>query len=289
MQRRKQIWVAVAMLMSGIAFSAAPPLEMIPKQADVVIGVNARQIIDSNVFQTRVASTPQVQAMIPVLENLLGTNFLKDINYITFFGRMNDKKAGGMILDGKFDPQKVVAILKTSPKYQTETIAGQTVHEWWDQKEKRMKYGTMLPNGMALVANSKEEMEAALGAAADKAQSVAGTPEASWITDNAAKSTIVATAVNREQKGAAEKYALNSLLLTLNLDASDITAYLSITPRSQDDVAKWLDVLRGAKAWGQLQPEKQNLRTAAAGAVVDQSSDLKSATMSASMPVSEIK
>lgn len=289
MFKRLYLAAGLAGLMLATAFAARAAensLNYIPKEADVIVSVNIRAIVDSGIFKKIKELHPESQAQLEMVKNLLGVDLTKDMNRITVFGRMNNKQVGGFIVKGKFDQEKLLTMIKANPQYKTAEVGGITVHQWWEEKEKRVKYGAFLPGDMAVVWNNEETAKASLAAAKDAALSFAGSPEAALIPASAENAIAGVLAVNREKQGPAAKYHLSAVMAVLNLTEDEVSVSLTVTPDSGELVSKFADIFRGLAAFGQLQPDNKAIAYVAGRTKVETSD--KSVTLTTSVEKSKV-
>ena len=288
--KRLIVVLAFVFLCIDVANHAAEvPLAYMPNDTEVIIGANVQQIMNSNLVKNTYLSTPQATAQLEVVKNLTGIDLMSDVQNLFFYGRVDNKEAGGVILRGKFDEQKVLTLLQANPKYQTETIGGQAVHQWWEEKEKKTKYGMFLANGLAVVYNSRAALDASLAAVQDRAKSLAPAIEFSALLAEATPNSAWLVMVNLQHQGQAERYKIQSLLGTVNLAVEKVDLALSITPQAGEDVQKWTDLLEGVVSLAELQPDHSELRNLAATAKVAPSSDSKSVRFSASLDQAQLQ
>lgn len=292
MRMFKRLYLAAGlaglMLMAAIAARAADsPLNYIPKEADVVIGVNIRAIADSELFVKLRQLHPEADAQIAMIKNMVGVDITKDLDRISVFGRMNKKEVGGVIAQGKFDQEKLLTMLKANGQYKSADVDGVTIHQWYDEKDKRVKYGAFLPGDLAVIWNNEATMKASLAAAKDPTKSLAGSPEVALIPAEAANAAAGILAINREQKGPAAKWHISAIFGMVTITPTDISACVSITPDSAEVAPKFADILRGLVAFGQLQTDNKPLSYVAGRTKVEASE--KAVTLTTSVEQSKLE
>lgn len=273
--------LAIVFALSAASARAAEIVKLIPRDAEVVITVKVGEIAQSDVFQKIREKAPAINAQLQVLQNLTGLDLTKDLTRVTAFGQMNNKNNSGVIAEGKFDEQKLVTLVKTKPEYKTTEVDGRTIHQW---KDKGVKYGYIDPaEGIAVIWNSQATMEASAAAAKDETKSFAAAPEFKLIPENAQDALAGILVVNRQQRGPAAKYRVNALMGMLTAEQNQITARVSLFPIDAADTPKWVDVAKGAVAFGQLQQDNRQLQQLASQAQVEAAPDGKCATLTVSV------
>lgn len=280
--------LAGLMLATAIAARAADkPLTYVPKEADVVITVNIRAIADSDLFVKVRQMHPESDAQIAMIKNFIGVDITKDVDRITVFGRMNKKEVGGVIAQGKCDQEKLLTLLKANPQYKSSDVDGVTVHQWLDEKDKKVKFGAFLPGDLAVLWSDEAVMKASLAAAKDPALSLASAPEIALVPESAKDAVAGIFAINREKKGPAAKWHISALCAMLTLSATEVTASASVAPDSAEVAPKFADILRGLVAFGQLQTDNKPLSYVAGRAKVEASE--KAATLTTSVELDKLE
>ncbi len=115
-------------------------------------------------------------------------NPLDDIRDITLYGDGSDKKKAAILLDAKFDKEKIVALLRMNPKYKAIGHGPVTIHKWVDDKEQDpndptagVTYGSFVSDGLAVASSDIETVKKAIdvlsGAAPNAASGVFGQAE----------------------------------------------------------------------------------------------------------------
>ncbi len=261
----------IALILS-LAFSgvAAPinPLSLAPGDSEFVASVNFRQIADSPVGQRllREKGGEQAQALLQVVQNLTGVDLRKDLDRAVLWGRIEEDDSVGAVFQGRFDQEKLLALLRINPQYKETSSQGLKTYEWFDEKEKRTKYGAFLADGSILIVNHPRVFEAALGAQAAGNGFLAG-PKASLLPekheDLAAWGLLMRP--ERALPGGKMKDTLHvqSAILALSLEPSAVHLRFRVNLDSAGAVREWQDLMRGALALGRLQQENPGARNLA--------------------------
>lgn len=256
-----------------------PPLELIPGDTQVIITADANAIMNSDIAKSILEANPQASAVLQIVQNLTGADLKTDLQRLTFYGRIDDKTAGGVIAQGHFDQDKILSLLQANPRYTFEEIGGMQVHRIPGNTEENTRYGLFDSDSLA-VCNSRSALETYLAVSKDKTISAAPLGKTAPF---ATPSTVQVALFNVEDHGPAARYALSALSGQLDLADSEIRLQLMITPRSETDVARWLDLLRGMSALGQLQPDLPELRAMGSQATIGASEDGQSAILAMRM------
>ena len=257
--------LVVCVLLAGAGF-AADNLTCIPLGTDLIFSVNVQQIVHSPLFE-RIKEKKldaQAEARLRVLQNLTGIDPLQDIQRATLFGTPGDDSSMMLRLQGRFDPAKLTSLVEAAPQYACHEVAGHKLHEWYDEREKRMKYGTFLSDGSILVGNRADRLDAALRAAASGQGMQNGALPAG--REQAAAWALVM----RPDAGRLGNKTLSAQQLAgvLKLSPTDVAARLVLSTDTAEAAHKWLELVRGGLALLQLQNEHPVVAAIAARASV---------------------
>jgi len=268
------------MLSWGSGAHALPgALSYVPADAEVVIGVNSRQINDSDILKKIMELRPALVTRVTVLENLTGINLLRDIDRVYCYGRLKDNNSVGVIFQGRIDQQKLLALLQINPQYKSLQVGNLTVHSWYDSHDKRVKFGAFIAGDQAAIWNSQAAMEASLAAATGGAASFANAPEARLIPADADLAAGWGVLVSRQTVGPAAKYHIATAQGLMTFKSGGVSLLLTLTPDAQEAVPKWVEVWRGLIAFGLVQPDRPALKEIAGRSQAGATGDGKSAMM----------
>jgi len=99
---------------------------------------------------------------IKALEELLGFNLLTDINHITLFGPDSQEQNGVLLIEGRFNPQKITALLALNKDYQKSAYGQYILHEWFDELRSRTQVGTFARENLIILSQSRQALEQTL-------------------------------------------------------------------------------------------------------------------------------
>lgn len=165
-------------LVAVIATSAraAEPVEaLIPADTQVYVTLNARQFIDSDLFQKFYAEKldDQKRAQIQVLNQLVGTDVLKNIDRVHAWGQVNREETMVAAIDGRLDRERLTTLVKANSAYERLEESGTEVHKWVDDKNGEARYGAFVSNDRLVIGNSLDALRKTLAARSDRGASVA--------------------------------------------------------------------------------------------------------------------
>ncbi len=230
-------------------------LGIVPAEYEVVISLDTRQIIDSNMFETIWAEVQnrQMKAKLGLLETLTGVDLLTDVDRLTFFSRVNDDDSACALFEGRFDEARLLMLVQANDSYKSYTIGNQTVHEWFDEKEQAMRYAIFPEDGVLGIWNSKAAIEKSIDALTDPSKSLAKTPDAKKVPSGAEQLAGWGILITRQTTCPGAKLRVSSASMTMKIDNQTMLLDMIVTPETADIVPQWLDLAKGAKALLQIQ------------------------------------
>jgi len=238
--------------------SATPALQYVPADREVVININMRGIMDSPLMTSLLdpAQPNRLTAGLQILAGISGVNPQKDLDNICLYGRIGHSDTVGVIAEGRFDHQRLLAQVQANSQYASFSIGNLTVHQWPDRHEKRIKYGAFITDGILGIWNSKPALEASLAAAGDAARPAADLANAPLSA--AEREGCLVWGMMRKQPagGYAADHGLNGAAYRLTSGEGYWVSRLKLLPASDDAALNWFDLLRGIIAYGQLQAKK---------------------------------
>ncbi len=183
MMTLRRVWLAalvlaMSALLGSSALRAADP-KLFPKDTEVVLTFNLKQILDSELVKAQKDAVNQAKAM---FENLAGDNpaskYLKDAGFdlfrdlhsITVAGPgKKDFKSGLIVIEGKFNVEKINAAAADAAKDNAAALkitksGSQTIYEITPPNEKQV-YATFFNDSTLIAAPTKDILNGALGRA----------------------------------------------------------------------------------------------------------------------------
>lgn len=281
--------VVVVLMGGGEARAAENALALAPVNAEFIFSINARQIADSALVKKALKEFggEQAQAGIQVIKNLTGVDILKDLDRVTIWGRIKDDDSIVLVFQGKLNKDNLVTILKTNPEFAERTYKETKTYQWFDKKEKRMKYGAFLSDGSAVMANKKESLEATIDAQGKK-DGFLTSEKAKWLPDGYKDASAWGVVVKPERKlpngQLKDTLELASAAGTISLGDDKATVHAMVHTESSEAATKWLNLAQGGLALLQLQQENTQVRALAADAKVSIDADANRVTLELTVP-----
>jgi hypothetical protein len=253
---------ALLLASAGVATAADAISSLIPANSEIYFTLDTRKLIDSDVFKKlyneRLDSSKRAQ--IDLLNSLVGIDVLKDVNRVHIWGKIDQDDTVTAAIDGRFNKDKLVTLLKANETYDSFAEGDLTIHHWVDNKDAKERYGTFVSSDRVLVGNSKSALMNALAARKDKSANVTSTPNASSFSP-AGDAVFYAFAITPEGKAGKNPNLkdLRSAVLKCDLTKAGFTADSMInmaTAQSAKDVS---DLAQAALVLARLQGDDPKL------------------------------
>lgn len=288
-----RLWSALALTLLLLAGSVMPArgdlLSLVPKDDELVVGINARQIADSELFQRLVKVRPRAGVLLRYLEQQIGVNVMKDVDKVYLYGKINNEDSMGIIFKGRIDSQRILAALAKYAENTSETLHGMTVHGWRDPRAGRNKFCTFLPDGTSIFWNSREAMEASLNAAGDKAAALVDSPDGNFIPGEASPATVWIAMINRENNlHTRQDFQINRMSAFLTMTAQDVQARMTMYLGSPDDAQRWVQMMQGVVLFAQMQSNNRLLNELARRTQINLKEDGKSAGLTTALDLANV-
>jgi hypothetical protein len=287
--------LTAAMLTLGVAVTtAAPagssPLAYAPADSEIIISANLRGVIDSKLFQRMLKQKEgeKLDAQLQIVKNLVGANPLKDLDSACVWGRVDQKETIVLVVQGRFNKDALISLVKANDQYSTSVVQGFTVHQWFDDNEKRMKYGVFLDEGDVAIFNSVDTVEKCLATKAANSGFLTS-PKASLIPAGSDDAAAWALLIKRDAANGdatrAMKVQPSSASAVITLTDTAIETRLVVSADSQPHAQDWLDIAKGLLAVCRLQEDNAQLRQIAESAKVSAEATGNAVAVQITVPV----
>jgi hypothetical protein len=267
-------------------------LDYAPAGTNLYATVNVKQIAGSDIFKEIVdqPKSRQLLAVLDVAKNMTGTDVRKDIERACLIGKAGQDESMFVMIQGKLNEEALVSLLRANKEYATTEVAGQKVHKWRDDREKRTKFGVFLAPDIAALFNSAEALEASLlakksGKGIDAADKAKLAPEA------AGESALWGAVIKPVSGPGSEKDTLKLKVATLSVKLPGNSVEVSLTAHtgSAEAARDWLAIAEGARAVARLQSGNAGLNKLSEGAKATIDESAGSVTLTVSATVDELK
>jgi len=255
LRRLISLFVFLAFLLPASLSAAFDLLSAVPAQYEVVASLDTRKMLDSPAFQRLWAQhkKPQTDAQLALIKSLTGVDVLKDIDRVSLFSRVNDDASVGVVFEGRFDSAKLLLLVQANATYKSYALNGQTLHEWFDDKEQRTKYAAFPAPGTLMIWNSRQAAEASTSAMATPANSLGASKDAARVPADPSSQAMWGVLITRQETCPGAKLRLTAATMTMQMEGENVTMAMRAVPESAPVAAQWLDLARGTKALLQIQ------------------------------------
>jgi len=153
-------------------------LRYVPMGAEMVLGVDIQGITESPGFQKLWGhfDTTGPDAAMANIQQATGVHLLHDIQAFVLVGQMQDDEKKAVIIQGRWDPGRLVGLVSANPTYSTHVSAGLDVHAWRDADDGKMTYAAFLRDDLLVVTGWEPAIEIIATTAAGEGQSLEGLP-----------------------------------------------------------------------------------------------------------------
>lgn len=248
------------------ATGAAAPLNkaLVPADAKWVFHADFEAFIAGQLGQlVKAEALRQHQPQVDAMKALLGCDLTADIHSLTVFGPDADETNAAALIAGKFDRQKLLALLALNPAYAESAHNGQTVYHWLDEKRDKEQVGAFAADNLIVISQTENAVTAALDVLAAKGACLANSQTAPlWAMTEGTQGAFVVIAAdtlseltlnnghaavlqNSRSMAIVADEVEGSLRLAVHLEANTVEAAIQVE-----------QVARGMLAFAMLQQEK---------------------------------
>jgi hypothetical protein len=175
MNRKIHVILMTACLVSGL--STAAPLNKNHISAD------AKWIfhVDFEAFRaTQIGRLVQDdirqnwQPKIDALNQLFGSDLTRDIYAMTLFGNQAGEENASVLMYGKFNKEKLTALLALNGSYKKSSYNNSDLHYWVDDRDKKSRFGAFAQDNLIVISQTESQVKSMLDILSGKTRSLAG-------------------------------------------------------------------------------------------------------------------
>ncbi len=208
-----------------------------------------------------------LEEKLQVFAGIFSFHPLKDVRDVTVYGKDKDRNNAVIVIDGQFDPEKVVGVVRLNPQHQEIPYQGVTIHQWPNEENKngqtttQILYGCLhngrqivLSSGLDAVKQAVDTLKApTAGAASALLSQVPESPNGAFLQVTAVD---VGTMVGENPQAAVLKQA-DLLTLTGGQTADNLSAELRLRSTSPEVAGNVVQMLQGVIAMVQMAGQDQ--------------------------------
>jgi hypothetical protein len=270
--------------------------QYVPPDAEFVAQVEVKPILGSPLAKPLLEESQQKAnaARLQLATSFLGFNPLTDVDRALLCGRIEDEDSILLVVQGKFDGDKLANLARALDDHEEITSGGVTIHQWMDEIEGRKKYGAVVGSTTVLLGNRADRIMDAVnqgrlpgvrrvdpGPVAAALEQLQNQPRAVYVH------VIPQTGEGRDGK---TRDRMGLALLQGALDLSSDAVRLELTAQTLEaaDAEAWGELMGGALALLKLQSSEPTLREAARRGKVTTDAQARRVTMELELRYAEL-
>ena len=203
------------------------------------------------------------QAKIDGLKELLGSDLTADIYGLTVFGSDSDEANATALIHGRFDRQKLLALLALNSAYSESTHGDKTLYHWIDDKRGKDQVGAFAAENLIVISQREGVVKTALDIMGGKGESLAVNKNASLyaLTEGTQGAIAVAAAEGLSELAKDNEHAAilhNSKMMIMIADEAQtqMRLFVQLEANSVEAAQQVEQIARGMLAFASLQQEK---------------------------------
>ncbi|MGB2809229.1 MAG: hypothetical protein WBC22_15915 [Sedimentisphaerales bacterium] len=189
---------------------------------------------------------------------------LDDVRDVTIYGTGKDREKAVVLIDGFFDKERILSLLRTNPQYKEIKYGDVVVYQWFDENQKdpnQMMYGCFYKDDLIVMGSGLEPVKQAVDVLKGKAKSAASDIFSKTALD--AKGAFFQVAGNSvgemvgQDPGAAALKQSDQLGLAVGEVDGAFFIELGLTAVSEEAAQAITQILEGILAFASLPNEEQ--------------------------------
>jgi len=158
--------MAMAFLSAAVRADPLDP-KRVPADAKWVIHLDmdaTRRSQTWDLLAAKIKQEPEqiLQGKIDTMSTDLGIKFPDDVHGVTLFGRGFGEQSGAILLDAAMDQAKITAALQANVAFKKISYNSHDILSWFDKDNNKTMYGCFATPSLAVMADSVEQVQAAL-------------------------------------------------------------------------------------------------------------------------------
>jgi hypothetical protein len=276
-------------LIAGLGLAAGPAFAAPLQRSEVNPAANWVAHVDLEAFRNSAIG----KLVLTELENsglnqkieqfmtVFSFNPLRDIRDVTLYGNGQDRSNAVVVVEGQFDTQKLLSMLRLNSQYQEIPYKGSTLHRWQQEPkpgrqpaDNQMMYGCVCDGNRIVMGSGLDAVQQAVdtlkGQASGASSGLLGQiPEGPNKVFAQVAAVGVGQIVGQDPKAALLKQT-ESLALSLGENSDKVFGELSLTGQSAEAADSMTKVIQGLIAFAQLNGERPQLAELAKSLSVSQ-------------------
>jgi ankyrin repeat protein len=160
MKKATLILISLILMLSGTPRAARLDLSQVPQNAKWVFHIDAQRLAQSQITSMVLAGLDdQQQKKIDFITTLTGSDPTKDIHSITLYGKDSQEENAVVLLSGRFDKERLLSLLGSSPAYDESRHNDHTLYHWLDENDNKHKVGMFASDDLIVISQSRQSVE----------------------------------------------------------------------------------------------------------------------------------
>ncbi|MBM4102471.1 MAG: hypothetical protein FJ263_00265 [Planctomycetes bacterium] len=113
------------------------------------------------------------QPKIDALNQLFGSDLTRDITAMTLFGSKAGEENASLLIYGKFNKEKLTALLTLNGSYKKSDYNGSALHHWVDDRDQKNRVGAFAQDNLIVISRTESNVTSVLDILSGKASSLA--------------------------------------------------------------------------------------------------------------------
>lgn len=169
---RKAIILTVCLTVCTAANSAPIDLSHVAANADWVVHGDCERFRGSELGSAieRKATELGITEKLDDFAKIFFFHPINDVCDVTIYGRGRDQATSVILISGRFDAEKLLAMLRLNPQYGKEQCEHTVLHHWYDDKQGgKMMYGCFYRDNLVVMSSGQETARNAIAVLNGKA------------------------------------------------------------------------------------------------------------------------
>ncbi len=148
------VTILLTVTLAGTSPAITSLESVVPAGFEVTIQVDVRRLADTpEMEKVRGFYASHIANIKTGVEAVTGINILTDVDEIMLAGYLDQarKDEGLFLIRGRWDLQKLLALVRYNPQYQETPYGGRTIYSFWDQDSASVRYAASLEDEILVV------------------------------------------------------------------------------------------------------------------------------------------
>jgi hypothetical protein len=174
------MFIAAGILsVEGAAFAGPLAMEQVSGSASWVVHANQEQFKKTQTGQLIRKELVElgIEENLSNFATIFSFHPLDDVRDVTIYGTGKDREKAVILIDGFFDKERILSLLRINPQYQEMSYGDITIHQWFDENQKdpnQMMYGCFYKDDLIVISAGLDSVKQSVDVFKGNAQSASG-------------------------------------------------------------------------------------------------------------------